>query len=78
LAQHDWALDEPTEPPEQSSSAEDLAIRPLQPLLDEFKREYCRKLLAQHSTMAAAAKAAGFTPRGLQLLLKRLGLRKDE
>ena len=50
------------------------ALAPLQPLVDEFKRDYCRSLLARSSTIAEAAKAAGFSARGFRLLLKRLDL----
>jgi transcriptional regulator with GAF, ATPase, and Fis domain len=52
--------------------------RPLQAVLDELTRDYCRKLLAECPSKAAAAKLAGFTPRGFQLMLERLGLRKDQ
>jgi len=35
-------------------------ISPLRPLVDEFKRDYCRNLLSQSTSIAAAAKVAGF------------------
>ena len=78
LAQHDDMLD--------GEAAEDLAASetgtsvrgPLQPLVDELKRSYCREVLAESSSMTAAAKVAGFTPRGFQLMLKKLGMKAED
>jgi transcriptional regulator with GAF, ATPase, and Fis domain len=72
LAHYDESLDDdPAEPAPKSGGA---AHRELKPLVEEFKRDYCRKLLAESSSMTAAAEVAGFSPRGFQLMLKRLGL----
>lgn len=51
---------------------------PLQPLVDELKRNYCRELLAESPSMSAAAKVAGFTPRGFQLMLTKLGMKAED
>lgn len=47
---------------------------PLQEQVREFKRDYCLSLLARSSTMTAAAREAGFTPKGFRVLLKKLGI----
>ena len=47
---------------------------PLEQIVQEFKRDYCLKLLARSSTMTAAAREAGFTPKGFRVLLKKLGI----
>lgn len=54
------------------------ALVPLRPLVDEFKRGYCVKVLRASPTIAVAAQTAGFTPRGLRLLLRKLGLRAED
>lgn len=50
----------------------------LRPQVDEFKRKYCREVLAESPTMAAAAKTAGFTARGFQLMLNKLGIKAED
>lgn len=78
LAQYDEVLDR--EAPEDIAASETgTSVRgPLQPLVDELKRSYCREVLAESSSMTAAAKVAGFTPRGFQLMLKKLGMKAED
>lgn len=78
LAQYDDALDLELDQSEPVVEPDSSARGPLQPLVDELKRNYCRELLAESSSMTAAAKVAGFTPRGFQLMLKKLGMRAED
>jgi transcriptional regulator with GAF, ATPase, and Fis domain len=73
LAQYDDTLER-----ERAEDVPATARGPLQPLVDEFKREYCREVLAESSSMTAAARVAGFTPRGFQLMLKKLGMKAED
>jgi DNA-binding NtrC family response regulator len=76
LSHYDESSDEEVEP---FASRPDAATSgPLRPLLDELKRDYCVKVLAESTSMSAAAETAGFTPRGFQLMLKKLGLRAED
>ncbi len=78
LSQYDDSLDWVV-PAAVATAAEGASSRgPLQPLVDELKRSYCRDLLAESSSMTAAAKVAGFTPRGFQLMLKKLGMKAED
>lgn len=49
-------------------------LRPLDELVEELRLEYCTRLLAVTNSTAEAAAIAGYSPRGLRLLLGRLGL----
>ncbi|MCX4241799.1 sigma 54-interacting transcriptional regulator [Paraliomyxa miuraensis] len=51
---------------------------PLQAAVDEFKRGYSRQLLAESPSMSAAARVAGMTPRGFQLMLRKLGINAED
>jgi DNA-binding NtrC family response regulator len=75
LVQYDDALDREAAEAVAGGGA---APGPLQPLVDELKRNYCRELLAGCSSMTAAAKVAGFTPRGFQLMLRKLGIKAED
>lgn len=43
-----------------------------------LQRNYCREVLAESASMTAAAKVAGFTPRGFQLMLRKLGIEAED
>lgn len=51
---------------------------PLKPLVDAFKRDYCRDLLSRSENVASAAREAGFSVRGFQIMLSKLGLRAQD
>ena len=76
LAQYDDSLDR--EAAETAAADSGAALGPLLPLVDEFKRNYCREVLAASSSMTAAAKVAGFSPRGFQLMLRKLGMKAED
>jgi DNA-binding NtrC family response regulator len=78
LAQYDDVLEREDTGEVAASEMGAFARGPLQPLVEELKRNYCRELLAESSSMTAAAKVAGFTPRGFQLMLKKLGMRAED
>ena len=50
------------------------ALPPLEEVLDRSRREYCAALLKSTDSIATSAKISGYTPRGLRMLLKRLGI----
>jgi len=78
LMQHDDAPDDAPAVDHTPDLASRTAEGPLQPLVDEFKHEYCCALLARSSTIAEAAATAGFSARGFRLLLRRLGVDAQE
>jgi transcriptional regulator with GAF, ATPase, and Fis domain len=47
-------------------------LPPLHEVLDRARRDYCTKLLASTGNLTEAADVAGYSPRGLRMLLQRL------
>jgi transcriptional regulator with GAF, ATPase, and Fis domain len=78
LVQYDDTLDREAAEDVAEAEAGAFARGRLQPLVDEFKRAYCRELLSESPSMTAAARVAGFTPRGFQLMLKKLGMKAED
>ena len=78
LAQYDDVLEREAAQDDGADPTVSSARGPLLPLVDEFKRSYCRELLAESPSMSAAARVAGFTPRGFQLMLKKLGMKAED
>ncbi|MDC0668112.1 sigma 54-interacting transcriptional regulator [Nannocystis radixulma] len=61
--------------PRGRASANEWFLHPHAAAVGEFERAYFTELLARFPTKVLAARAAGLTPEGLRLALKRLGLR---
>ena len=78
LAQYDDVLDREAAQDVSASEVRTFAREPLQQLVDGLQRNYCRELLAESPSMTAAAKVAGFTPRGFQLMLRKLGMKAED
>jgi transcriptional regulator with GAF, ATPase, and Fis domain len=77
LVQYDETADDSVTEP-MDARLETAGCKPLRPLLDEFKRNYCIRLLVESTTISAAAETAGFSLRGLQLMLHKLGVKAED
>lgn len=80
---HSWSDEHEILPDETEgtpgASRGDATMRgPLKPLVDRFKRDYCEELLSRSGNVASAAREAGFSVRGFQLMLRKLGLRAQD
>ena len=51
-------------------------LPPLEQVLDHARRDYCERLISSTANIAQAAEIAGYTPRGLRILFKKLGIER--